>query len=192
MSDPQLMKFFDFDESELHANRNGRLSEKQKARLAKDEKSRKGCAVTGGILLFGVALVGLTIAVAAVPAIINEDRGAAIAVGAAFGCLWPLVWGGLGFAQMRGAFSKMEVQVKKVEGPVNIVKTIREEYNPSTEIHSEYSVYELRVGKRVFEIESEIADTMMQGDVYAVYYADINIEDSEDPILSAELLEKAK
>ena len=32
---------------------------------------------------------------------------------------------------------------------------------------------------------------MVQGDVYAVHYADINIEDSEDPILSAELLEKA-
>jgi hypothetical protein len=190
MGDPQLMKLFDFDESELQANRNGRLSEKQKARLSADEKNQKGCsAILGGFLML-IALVGVGIAVAAIPAIINEDRGAAIAIGVVFGCIWPLVWGGIGFIQVRRAFVKMEVKVRKAEGPINIVKAIREDYNPSTKTHSEYSVYELRVGKRVFEVESEVADVMTQGDVYAVYYADINLDDSEDPVLSAELLEK--
>lgn len=191
MSDQQLMKFFDFDESELHANRSGRLSERQKMRLAKAEKSQKGCAVTGGIFLFVIALVGVAVAVIFIPTLINEDRGAAIAVGAAFGCIWPLVWGGFGFASASRAFAKMEVKVKKAEGPINIVKAVRDEYNSSTKTHSEYSIYELHVGKRVFEVEPEIADIMMQADVYAVYYADINIEDSEDPILSAEFIRKS-
>lgn len=114
-----------------------------------------------------------------------------IAVGAAFGCIWPLVWGGLGFASANRALAKMEVKVKKAEGPINIVKSIRQEYNSSTRRHSEFSIHELRVGKRVFEVEPEIADSMMQGDIYAVYYADINIEDSEDPILSAEFIRKS-
>lgn len=187
----KLMQFFDFDGSELQANRNGRLSEKQKARLVQAEKSQKGCAVTGGILLFVVALVGVAIAVGVVPAIINEDRGAAIAIGAAFGCIWPLVWGGIGFSSFRRVFAKMEVKVEKAEGPVNIVNVIRQEYNPSTKLHSEHSVHELHVGGRTFEVESNLADFMMQGDIYAVYYADINIADSEDPILSVELLAKA-
>ena len=193
MDDQQLlMKLFDFNEAELQANRNGRLSERQKARLAQAEKSQKGCAVTGGIFLFVIALVGVAVAVIFIPTLINEERLAAIAVGVAFGCIWPMVWGGLGLLSARRAFAKMEVKVKKAEGPINIVKAIRQEYNASTKLHSEYSIHELRVGKRVFEVEAETADAMMQGDVYAVYYADINIEDSEDPILSAELLRKAK
>ena len=189
--DEKLMKFFDFYESELQANRNGRLSEKQKARLSADEKNQKGCsAILGGFLML-IALVGVGIAVAVIPAIINEDRGAAIAVGAAFGCIWPLIWGGIGFSSFRRLFAKMEVKVKKAEGPINIVNVIRQEYNPSTKLHSEHSVHELHVGGRTFEVESNLADVMMQGDIYAVYYADINIADSEDPILSAELLAKA-
>ena len=184
------MKLLNFDESELQVNRNGRLSEKQKARLIKEEKSQKGCAVTGGVLLFGIALIGVAVAVIFVPAIINEDRTAAIAFGAAFGCFWPLVWGGIGFAQMSGAFAKMEVEVKKAAGPVNIVSVIRESYNSSTKMHSEYSVYELRVGKRIFEVESELANLMMQGDVYAMYYAEFNLAEKEPEVLSAELIEK--
>lgn len=191
MSDPRLMKLLNFDEAELQANRNGRISEKQKARLAQAEKSQKGCALAGGVLLFVVALAGVGIALAFVPAIINEDRAAAITVGAAFGCFWPLLWGGIGLRSARHAFAKMEVKVKKAEGPINVVKVIRQEYNTSTKTHSEYSVHELHVGRRIFEVDADLADVMMQGDVYAVHYADINIEDSEDPILSAELLPQA-
>jgi hypothetical protein len=182
------MNLFHFDESELNANRNGRLSDKQKARLAAGEKSQKGCSAILGIFLFLVASIGIVILYFGWDSAAPKDRtGLAI-----FGFIWPLVWGMIGFFIFRRSFAKMEVKIKKAEGSVKIVKAIRESYNSSSKTTSEYSVYELRVGKRVFEVKSEVADIVTEGDVYAVYYADINIEDSEDPILSVELLARAK
>ncbi|MBI5034513.1 MAG: hypothetical protein HZB51_28655 [Chloroflexi bacterium] len=192
MQDEQLMKLFDFDRGELQVNRRGSLSEKQKKRLAQREAGAKGCSIVLGVFLLGVALIGVVIAVSAVPAFATFDRTAALLFGGAFGVIWPLVWGTIGLVSMRRAFAKVTVQVKKVEGPINIVKAIRESYDSSNNTHSTYNVYELRVGGRMFEVEPETANVMMQGDVYAVYYADINLEDSEDPILSVESLERAK
>jgi hypothetical protein len=40
MSDQELMKYFEFDEGDLQANRNGEISEKQKSLVMKREKSR--------------------------------------------------------------------------------------------------------------------------------------------------------
>jgi hypothetical protein len=40
MPDQALMNYFKFDESDLQANRNGEISEKQKERVSKKAKSR--------------------------------------------------------------------------------------------------------------------------------------------------------
>jgi hypothetical protein len=40
MSDLELMKYFEFDQSDLQANRDDQISEKQKALILKREKSR--------------------------------------------------------------------------------------------------------------------------------------------------------
>jgi len=192
MNDPQLMKLFDFNESELNENRNGRLSDRQAKRLQKVERSQKGCSSILGGLLIIVALVGVVIAVSVVPAVISDDRGAAIGIGIAFGVIWPLIWGAFGFFTIRRAFARMEVKVKTAEGPINIVKVVRQEYNPSTKLHNEREAYELRIDGLTFEVQADLADVMMQGDVYAVYHAEFNISDKEGEILSAEFLKKDK
>ena len=38
--------------------------------------------------------------------------------------------------------------------------------------------------------ESELADLMMQGDIYAIYYAEFNLAEKEPKFLSAELIKK--
>ena len=58
-------------------------------------------------------------------------------------------------------------------------------------MRTEETIYELHIGGRTFEVGSSLADVMMQGSVYAVYYADFNLEDKEDEILSVDLLSKA-
>jgi hypothetical protein len=40
MSDQELMRYFEFDESDLQANQDGQISEKQKTLISKREKSR--------------------------------------------------------------------------------------------------------------------------------------------------------
>jgi hypothetical protein len=40
MSDQELMKYFEFDESDLQANRDGQISEKQKSLVLKTDRSR--------------------------------------------------------------------------------------------------------------------------------------------------------
>ncbi|MEW5940055.1 MAG: hypothetical protein AB1750_10360 [Chloroflexota bacterium] len=192
MSGADLMKLFDFNESDLNENRHGRLSDKQKTRLEQAEKSSKGCSSILGWFLVGIGLIGVGIVVSVVPSLWPAERGAAIWLIIGFGMIWPLVWGGLGVSSIRRSFAKVEIKVTTAEGPVNIVKVVRDNYNPSTKMHSEEEVYEFHVGRKTFEVDSELADVVMQGDVYAVYYADYNVEDTEDEILSAELLKKGK
>ena len=192
MTDPQLMSYLDFDEAELQANRNGRLSEKQKTRLEQAEKSSKGCSSIMGFFLVGIGLIGVWIAVSAASALMETERGAAIGVILGLGVAWPLVWGGLGISSIRRSFAKVEIKVKTAEGPINIVKVVRDSYNPSTKMHTDEEAYELHVGRKTFEVESDLADAMRQGDVYAVYCAEFNLADKENEILSAELLEKAR
>jgi len=40
--------------------------------------------------------------------------------------------------------------------------------DPRIKINSEETIYELSVGKRTIEVNSGLADVMLQGDVYAV------------------------
>jgi len=189
MNDAQLMKHFDFDPAELQMNRQGRLSPKQKTRLDQQERSAKGCHVFLGVLLLLVALIGVGTAIVGAIGFYQIGLVPAVIWGVVWGSIWPLIWGGLGLMLTKRAFAKMSVQVKHVQGPINIVKAIRESYDSDSNTTSEYAVYELRVGGRTFEVEADTADLMMQGDVYAIHYADINIAESKDPILSVELIE---
>lgn len=188
MNDDALMKLFDFDPAERELNRQGRLSQKQKTRLEQQERGAKGCSVFLGGMLLGVALIGVIVAIAGAIGFSQIGLVPAVIWGATWGGIWPLIWGGIGLMSMRRAFAKMSVQVKHVQGPINIIKTIRESHDSDSNTTSEYTVYELRVGGRTFEVEAEIADVMMQADVYDVYYADINIPESKDPILSVEFV----
>ena len=78
-----------------------------------------------------------------------------------------------------GRPKKAALEVKSVEGKVNIVK----DRTPSIEqTEQNITEYELHVGGITLEdVGSEVADVMIQGETYAVYYL-------EDPnrVLSAE------
>src|SRR6202142_740613 len=182
MSDPQLISYFNFDEADLAANRNGQFTDKQKARLVKEDKRDRTGSIIGGGFLILIALIGLVIAIAA--GIADPDWGFRIGFGLGFGCIWPLVWGGIGYLLLRRAFAKFQVQLERAEGPVNIVEAVRT-YGSN---HSHYFVHELHIGGKSFDVEANLADIMMQGDTYAVYFT----EGSENDILSAELISKAK
>ncbi len=189
MSDEALKQYFKFDDADLQANRNGQFTEKQKARLVKEDKrDRTGSILGGGFLLF-IALIGIVIAIAAGAA--DPDWGFRIGFGLGFGCIWPLCWGGVGYFILQRAFQKFQVKLQRAMGPVNIIKAERTSTSTDSDGFSHthhYFVYEMHVGGQSFDVTGDLADIMMQGDTYAVYYT----EGSENDILSAELLSKAR
>ena len=188
MTDQKLMDYFKFDQGDLTANKNGQFTDPQKARLVKEDKRDRTGSLIGGGFLFLIALVGIVIAVVAGMA--DPDWGFRIGFGLGFGCIWPLCWGGVGYLILNRAFAKFQVQLKRALGPVNIIKAERTSTSTDSDGFSHtshYFVYELHVGGQSFDVDSSLADIMMQGDTYAVFYT----EGSENDILSAELISKA-
>jgi hypothetical protein len=180
VDDQKLMDYFKFDEADLQANRNGQFSTKQAAALSEDGKEDKKYALIGGI-------TGLVVVVFGIGAIVAGLLFPKLLVGAFIGPFVVFFFGILAVKGFRGAFTKFQVKLQKAEGLVNIVKDERTSRHGDGS-HSTYYVYEMHVGDGTFQVNSDLAGIMMQGDTYAVYYT----QGSENDILSAELISKAK
>jgi hypothetical protein len=181
MIDQKLMDYFKFDQADLYANESGQFTDKQKERSFKEDQSNRNWSRIGGIVLLFIAAIGIWGAIVA--GIGDPDLGFRIGFGIGFGVIWPLCWGGVGVVMIKNSFSKHEFKLARVQGPINIV---REESYSSAQ-HTTSVSHELHIGGKEFDVEEDLADVMMQGDEYILYY----IADS-DEILSAELVGKAK
>ena len=173
MNDDLLRKCFNFDEADLFANRNGYLTPRQQVRLAEDEQFTKNLFLIIGYILLAAAIL---------PYLIIWLTRAPWEFWLIWSLTWVPLWSFLGIYVIRLArpTSKSNL-LKTVEGPINIVKV--ESYNNTTRTTSDD--YELHIGGVEFDVDSELADVMMQGDTYAVYY----LEGTKD-IMSLELLAK--
>jgi hypothetical protein len=196
MDDQKLKDYFKFDEDDLQANRNGDFSAKQKKELSSNDSNSiqrrrraAGIFFILGIILFLMVIVFL----------IFKGVGYFSQNGALFIC--PGL-GGIAFLLasiyiFRSSFEiRQNYLIKKVEGPINIIKverTITETgagKNAASDIRR-YSVYELHIGEKTFDVSPDLADIMMQGDTYAIYCSEGSVSNS-DEILSLELISKAK
>ena len=186
--DELLRKYFDFDEADLFANRNDALTPKQQTRLAEEEKLWGKISLIGGLILLSVAILpSIMIGLAVAPCISNmcsEWPSSLRLFLISMVLIWMPIWGYYGIRVTRNALSTHNSSLlQKVEGSINIVKV--ESYNINT--HAQKEDYELHVGGEEFDCDSELADIMMQGDIYAIYY----IKDTKE-IMSAEMLAKGK
>lgn len=180
MINQQLMDYFKFDQADLIANQRGQFTTKQSARILQEDKSNRGGSRVFGIILLFIAAIGFFGAVAAI--ITDDDWGFRIGFGIGFGCVWPLIWGGLGFGLLSSSFGKHEFVLAKVQGRVNIVRA--ESHNSDHTIHI---THELHIGGQQFNVRADLADVMMQGDEYILYY----IANSSE-IMSAEWVSGAQ
>jgi len=188
MLSQELMKYFNFNEADLAANKMGQLTDKQKMRLSSDTKSGRIWGIIAGIFFLGVASI-FPLAFfgnCLFGGNCKTDPGTGAMIGAlvliGVNLIWVVIWGGIGVFLIKGAFSKQEYKLKLAEGPINIVKELSSDSH-----HHEVVDYELHVGGQVFDVDSKLADFMMQGDVYAFYYlADSNNEDEPTQVLSVE------
>lgn len=171
MEDERLMAMFKFDEGDLMANRNGRLSPKQLAVVQDLDRFGRNFVLGLSIVVGIIAIIPIVIIIISIlPCIQNfcADWPPSLKIFlGVMALIWTPIWGIIAIRMFTHNLShSLDVQVKMVEGEVNIVAV--ESRNAST--HSLHTSYELRIGGMSFDVEGDLANIMMQGDRYAVYY----------------------
>jgi hypothetical protein len=168
MSDPDLQKYFSFDEADLNANQSGVITSKQRTRILEDAKFSSKFFLVGGV---GIFLIGLLLGAYLLFTTTSMDS-------ILFGIVLILLGGIIGIAVIRmGRSNIKELKLKKLEGKVNIIKETT--YNGTKKQWGD--AYELHIGRKTFDIESDLVDIIQQGGTYGIYY----IEETKD-ILSME------
>jgi hypothetical protein len=114
MDDQKLKDYFKFDEEDLQANQQGKLSEKQKNDILNRKKN--------GLFNHALSAIG-----------ISADTDIS------------------------------KETVRKAEGRINIVAVRMGVKMPKT-------IHEVQIGEKTFLVDENIANVMMQGDEYILYY----------------------
>ncbi len=170
MSESQLMELFNFDEADLQANRQGRISNKQVDSLKSEDASSNALARNVGIVLIVGALGGI--------ALLWDTLSLDGSLFGLTGCLAPIL---IGAFFLRIGLRKSRFTLAKAEGKANIV--MESDYSPTLKRYESRVI--LHIGDSAFEIESEVAGFVFQDETYSVYYIH-----ETDTILSIEKIEK--
>lgn len=175
MSENQLKGYFSFDDTDLIANKAGKLSPKQNKKLtANDEFTQR--------LLTGFVLVCSTSAFFFMYRAFVNPTSAGAWVGAGIAAFFATFFA-------RGLFNKIDYSVQRVQGEVQFVKVEKLSGSPADPIHKRKKEisYAMQVGSESFSNANPALTEYMQGNIYAVYYT----KDTRK-ILSVELISKAK
>lgn len=182
MNNDALKNHFRFNDADLHYNRNGQLTDKQKTFLASELKNSKQVGLYMGLFML---LVAAAPPIMQVYTMITKSPSLWDAVqGVLCWGIWAVVWGGLGVLSIRDSFAPRQYLLKHVEGSVNIIKVERR--SSSSTGSSTRTHYELRVGGHKFEVEGVVADYLEQGEPVVVYYAEDSGSKATVAILSVE------
>jgi hypothetical protein len=185
MSDAKLREYLEFDESDLRANQGGKVSDKQKLRLAQRRKSgaKQWTIVFGLLLVIPVALLFWFFKSTLAGGLNFADQLKAYAVPIILVSFVVLF---VGYVLYSAISSKRDDTLKYMEGEVEYVRVERKEkdYARSDSHHDMYKTvqaYELRLGSSTLgDVDKAMMDVVKQGDVYKFYYT------PEGGILSAE------
>ena len=183
-----LRKFFEFEDDDLYANRQYRLSDRQR----KGMDDRAAFVKTGGakLALFFYGLTALFacifIPVGLLTVLAVNDWGHGLmAFGA--GALGIVIFGGIGLFMQFGGNPKpgQSYAVRSVSGPVSLGQ---EEQQSSADLGGgHYTVHFMTLGGMTFVLDDELVGKIREGENYAIYYT--NYENGADGmILSMESL----
>ena len=182
MQDQKLKDYFKFDEADLDANRKGSFSDAQKKKISADQSNsfHSDVWIAGCASPLAIGLLGWMVYLIIQGHINSSNGGVVVNLG-----IWGFIVLIVALLAIRAMFVRHQFRLAKVQGPINIVREV---------VHGEHghtSVYhELHIGGKEFEVDEGLADVMLQGDEYIIYY-DMDNNDIGN-ILSAELISKAK
>jgi len=182
-----LNDYFQFEESDLDANRLGLFSEKQKRELKSYKENARKSSVKVGVIAAGVGVLLLLLLI-----------GNSLVGGLSFDLidllnnlpllLVALAFLGIGIYSLLGGrktnTDAFEHKVLHVQGPVDILEA-RRYISRYSKPHRIRTVYELRVGGKEFAAFEELPAVLTQGDVYLIHF-----DKADDEILSVEWVSK--
>ncbi|MFN8383574.1 MAG: hypothetical protein U0V02_16635 [Anaerolineales bacterium] len=199
MTEHDLMNFWNFDDTDLSANRLGQLTEKQKKILVGEHKSQRGVLLGVGavvavlflclpILLIGSRMI-LPMLLSGGFSDVRELLPFAAIGGFAiiFIGIAVLTVGAVVAIYVVRANKKADITVKRVEGNVNYVwgtKRIRTP-NSSVRKYEDVRVLHLTLGDKKFEVKEQLQELIKDGEAWVVYYTSYPFK-----FLSAEKISK--
>ena len=155
----RLKKLFHFTETDLFANRDGRLSENQKKRLTELARAEQKSARESAGILFVIAAVGLAFGlIIGLNAPAPWIRSLFLLV---LGLIWPLAWAGRAVSILWSARSLKDDQLQSVRGNVHIIQ--HNDPDGGTD-------YVLQVGDLQFDVDGNPTGVLSEGDECVVYY----------------------
>ena len=176
-----LCEYFQFDESDLAANRLGAFSERQKRELKTGKKDFKRSSLLVGAICLGVGLAILFLLIG-LPLLQGSRFDWVDIANMLPSLLIPLAFLAIGIYSLgnglKTAGNTLKHYVASVTGAASISEAGRATY------HSPYRrrvIYELRVGEKEFHAYDGLPRAVTRGDVYTVYF-----DSADDEILSVE------
>ncbi|MBL8049907.1 MAG: hypothetical protein JNM46_01680 [Anaerolineales bacterium] len=175
MSENQLKGYFAFDDSDLIANRAGRLSPKQNKKITSNDQFAQR-------FILGLVVVCIALALFFMYRVFVDSTNVGSWIGAVLAMFFTTLFG-------RGLFNKVDYSVQKAQGEVQFVKVEKLSGSPTDPTYKRKKVesYEMHVGGESFSNANPALIEYMQGDVYAVYYTKTTRQ-----ILSVEYISKGK
>jgi hypothetical protein len=171
MSDEKLQNYFNFNEADLQANKEGHFSQNQKDRLsAMDQADVRGNKITGVLALL-VALLGVGFAIWGTQSL--ELRCVS-------GLALPVVFVTLGVYLLVRKNAKRAYKLGKAQGTLTYSRHVNQRTRNKV-----YGWKILHVGKTKFDVGENLSDLMHEGDQYLVFYYP---RKGMSHILSAELM----
>ena len=138
MSEKQLQGYFAFDDSDLIANKFGRLSPKQQKKITSNDQFAQR-------FIFGLTLVCIALALFFIYKVVVDSTSVSSWIGAVLAMFFTTLFG-------RGLFNKVDYSVQKVEGEVQFVKVEKQtgSVNDPSYKRQTVSSYEMHVGGESF------------------------------------------
>jgi len=164
-NEEELRKYFDFDDADLFANRNGYLSPRQQDRTKKDQRFSRKFFRNLGFILIGLALIPFIILLINV-LLYHESYWYLWLIFTVVGIIWiiPAIF----FFRVASDRNDKDT-LKTVEGQVNTVEEVHE----GPHLHKDYDYYWKIGGVRFDVLDPGKVDILEQGDTYRVYYLDL-------------------
>lgn len=170
----RLQEYFDFTESELEENRQGRVTEEQGLIIKERTQKYNNLALAGTLILLAVAfgiILNSTSDVKDYP--IMDAMTVPI-----------IIAGGVVIFLLLRTASKNDFTVQKVEGKVNFAWVEERTRGSWKTGDTPVSRFKMRVGGKSFDVREELMDIINQGDKVRFYYT------GGGDIVSAEFIEK--